>query len=90
MLPAHMTKSLINFENKLNLIIENEDSIQEINAMRTENEILDYFINHFIMADMDVRQIRVFIINYGLKAFCNFVKIKLDEKLNYSVQPSRL
>lgn len=67
------------FEAKMVMILQNKRDRDHLNSLTNDNARYEFFINHFIMSDMEMRQIRSFIISYGLQSFMTLLKHYLDQ-----------
>ncbi|MTI38496.1 hypothetical protein [Fulvivirga lutimaris] len=67
------------FEAKMVMILQNKSDRDHLNSLTNDNARYEFFINHFIMSDMEMRQIRSFIISYGLQSFITLLKHYLDQ-----------
>ena len=67
------------FEAKMVMILQNKQDREHLISLSTDNARYEFFINHFIMSDMEMRQIRSFILSYGLKSFVTLLNHYIDQ-----------
>ncbi len=59
--------SFIGFETKLCYILEHEEELPN------DHLLVDFFMNHFIMSDLDIRQLKAYITYQGIPSFLNLI-----------------
>lgn len=67
------------FEAKMVMILQNENDREHLMNLSNDNARYEFFINHFIMSDMEMRQIRSFILSYGLQSFMKLLSHYIDQ-----------
>ncbi|HNP18620.1 MAG TPA: hypothetical protein PKL31_09320 [Fulvivirga sp.] len=59
--------SFVGFEAKLSYILEHEEELPD------DHLLVDFFMNHFIMSDLDIRQLKAYITYQGMPSFLNLI-----------------
>jgi hypothetical protein len=62
------------FESKIELILNDEIIRNEYNGLTNDNERYAYIINHPILSDLETRQLRSYILRYGLSYFIDYME----------------
>ncbi len=70
------------FEAKIIMILQNEKDRARLLSLPNHNARYEFLINHFIMSDMEIRQIRSFILHYGLESFMTLFNHYLKQTLD--------
>jgi hypothetical protein len=67
------------FESKMVMILQNKKDRKYLISLTNDNARYEFFINHFIMSDIEMRQMRSFILNYGLQSFMSLLNHYLNQ-----------